>query len=266
MPVVVPSVEQETVLSVAMELRLKQLGFERVSALAWGDRLRVGDIEIIALPFYGEQPAADDVLHPEVRNAGNTYVLRTPARTCAFVADAGRDPGGDVNDVGRDWVGREGPIDVLFSGYRAWDLYPAQLLFSSVSRFLLFVPPALWGTRQRLMNGVDDALDLAERWGARYLVPYADGGAPWYWDTGLGPRLDGTGQENATFDPFPERVVEAAARRGQTATGSFIPSPVHVLLVRPGESLTFAEDVPGVVRAPGHVWPYGEIEPTASGT
>ena len=256
--VIVPALERETVLSVDMALRLQQLGFERVTAMKWGDRLRVGDVDIAALPFHGEQPAEHEVLHPEVRNAGNTYVVRTPTLSCAFVADSGRDPSGDVKDVARDWVAREGSVDFVFSGYRGWELYPAQLLFSSVSRFLLFVPPSLWGTRQRLMNNIDDAIDVAEGWGARYLVPYADGGAPWYWDIGLGPVLDGTGRENVTFDPFPERVVEAAAQRGQTHSGTFIRSPVEVLLLRPGESLTFANAAPRAVRSAGHEWPYGD--------
>jgi L-ascorbate metabolism protein UlaG (beta-lactamase superfamily) len=254
--VIVPSLERETVLSVDLAGRLRQLGFDRVTALGWGERLRVGDIEIAALPFRGEQPAEHDVLHPEVRNAGNTYVVRTPTTSCAFVADSGRDPSGDVKDVARRWAGREGPIDIVFSGYRGWQLYPFQLLFSSVSRFLLFVPPALWGTRQQLMNSVDDAIDVAESFGARYLVPYADGGAPWYWDLGLGPRLDGRGLENTTFDPFPERVVEAATRRGQTPTGSTIASPVEVVLLRPGESLSRTNDDFRVARTPGHEWPY----------
>ena len=86
-------------LSVDMALRLQQLGFERVTAMKWGDRLRVGDVDIAALPFHGEQPAEHEVLHPEVRNAGNTYVVRTPTLSCAFVADSGRDPSGDVKDV-----------------------------------------------------------------------------------------------------------------------------------------------------------------------
>jgi L-ascorbate metabolism protein UlaG (beta-lactamase superfamily) len=254
---IVPYMERETVLSVDMEQRVRQLGFERVTSLKWGDRLQVGDIEVAALPFYGEQPAEDDVLHPEVRNAGNTYVLRTPTLSAAFVADSGRDPSGDVKDVAREWRTREGPVDLVFSGYRGWYLYPAQLLFSSVSRFLLFVPPELWGTRQQLMTGVDDAIDLAERWGARYLVPYADGGAPWFWDIGLGARLDGTAHENPTFDPFPERVVEAARRRGESGNAGLLRSPVDVLLLRPGDSMTLVGDMPQVIRSPGHEWPYG---------
>jgi len=254
--VVVPAIERETVLSVAMADRLRALGFTRVTPLPWGERLRIGDIEVAALPFYGEQPAEHEVLHPEIRNEGNCYVVRTPSLSCAFVADSGRDPSGDVKEVATEWLRREGPVDVVFSGYRGWYLYPAQLLFSSVSRFLLFVPPALWGTRQQLMNGVDDALDLAERWGARWLVPYADGGAPWFWDMGLGPRLDGDGQENTLFDPFPERVVEAAGRRGRAPTGPLIHSPVEVLLLRPGDGLDFTGGTPCVVRTPGHEWPY----------
>ena len=75
--------------------------------------------------------------------------------------------------------------------------------------------------------------------------------------------LDGTGHENITFDPFPERVIEAAAQRGQAHSGTFIRSPVEVLLLRPGESLTFTNAAPRVVRAAGHEWPYGD---TATGS
>ena len=254
--IIVPAVERETLLSVDMVRRVTELGFESVTPLVWGEWVRVGDIEIAALPFYGEQPAEDDVMHPEIRNAGNTYVVRTPSVSAAFVADSGRDPSGDVRAVARDWRAREGPVDFVFSGYRGWTIYPAQLLFSSVSRYLFFVPPSLWETRQRLMNGVDEAIDVAEHWGARFLVPYADGGAPWYWEAGLGPRLDGTGQENTTFDPFPERVLEAAQRRGQTGSGSVVSSPVEVLLLRPGDSVTLDADGRRVDRTPGHEWPY----------
>ena len=103
---------------------------------------------------------------------------------------------------------------LVFSGYRGWQLYPFQLLFSSVSRFLLFVPPSLWSTRQQLMNSVDDAIDVAEGWGARYLVPYADGGAPWYWDIGLGPRLDGLVQRLCEVNVVRRRQRRGCGRRG----------------------------------------------------
>jgi L-ascorbate metabolism protein UlaG (beta-lactamase superfamily) len=233
----VPEVARETILSVAMAARLRQLGFTRVIELRWGDHAAVGDIEVHALPFLGEQPTDGKVLHPEVRNAGNVYVVRTPDLSVAMLADSGRDALGDVKDVALLTQERLGPVDVVFSGYRGWHAYPVQHLFSSVARYFLFVPPALWGSRMQLMNDIDDALDVAERWGSRLLVPYADGGAPWFWERGLGPRLDHDRHEIAGVDPFPERVAEAARHRIQAPDGQWLSAPLDVVVLRPNESL-----------------------------
>jgi glyoxylase-like metal-dependent hydrolase (beta-lactamase superfamily II) len=254
--VVVPDSGPETLLCGGIAARARELGFTDVTALPWGGILRLGDVVVHALPFYGEQPTDGAVLHPDVRNAGNTYVVTTARFSAAFVSDCGRDASGDIRDVAADWRRSQGPVDVVFSGYRGWLTYPVQLLFSSVASYLLLVPRDLWRARCRLMNTVDDALDLAERWGARYLVPYADGGAPWHWGIGLGPRLDGGGVEDGDFDPHPERVRTAGERRVRLRDGSFGPSPVGVVLLRPGESLAGLPDTAKVVRHTGHLWPY----------
>jgi hypothetical protein len=138
-------------------------------------------------------------------------------------------------------------------------MYPAQLLFSSVARFLLFVPPALWSVRQQIMTTADEAIDIAERWGARYLVPYADGGAPWFWQIGLGPNLAaGAVAESVRFDPVPERVLAALAARTEGHDGQPLASQVQALLLRPGDSVQdIAADV-SVLRLPDHTWPYAE--------
>jgi L-ascorbate metabolism protein UlaG (beta-lactamase superfamily) len=253
---VVPRIERETLLAAHLAARAREVGFARVTELGWWQSLRIGEIEVHALPFYGEQPTDSEVLHPEVRNAGNLYLVRTPRFAAAFLVDAGRDGRGDVKQVAAQARERFGPVDVVFSGYRGWLTYPVQHIFSSVARYMLFVPPALWTVRQQIMSTADDALDVAERWGARYLVPYADGGAPWYWRIGLGPRLDEAPSEVAAFDPFPERVVTAARNRTQTPDGRVFGSPVQVLLLRPGDSLVDVPGQPRRLRAPGHAWPY----------
>ena len=178
--------------------------------------------------------------------------MRTPALTVACVADAGRDATGDISRIAAAWRREHGPVDVLFGGYRGWYTYPAQLLLSSVARFFLFLDPATWSSRLQLMNDASDAIDTAERFGARTLVPYSAGGAPWYWERGLGPRAD-TGLERSGFDPLPERVVAAAAARGVDVDGGAVASAVDVLLLRPGDTL---EPSGRVVRAAGHTWPY----------
>ncbi|MHB8577640.1 MAG: MBL fold metallo-hydrolase, partial [Dehalococcoidia bacterium] len=128
--IIVPRVDRETILAIAMERRLRELGFNHISVMDWGQSTLVGDIEVHALPFYGEQATDGDVLHPAIRNAGNTYLVRTPAFSAAFLADSGRDGQGDVRDVAVRTRARLGPVDVVFSGFRGWLTYPAQYLFS----------------------------------------------------------------------------------------------------------------------------------------
>ncbi len=264
-PIFVPEVPRESALSVDMVYRLTELGFTRVRALRWHEEVTLGDFRVVALPFYGEQPTTEEVLPPGVRNAGNTYLVEGGGRRFAFVADAGRDRLGDVRSVATEAFERYGPVDVLFGGYRAWSLYPVQYALTSVPQFLVFTPPALWGTRQKIMNDAHALLDTAERWHARHVVPYADGGAPWYWRLGLGPRLDGTpGQTSAHFDPYPEAVLRAAAARSSDGPQA-IASAVTALLLRPGESLDFdAEGAASVLRNEGHVWPYADRSAAAT--
>jgi L-ascorbate metabolism protein UlaG (beta-lactamase superfamily) len=249
----VPAVEPESLLSVDMAYRLAELGFTDIRRLRWDDAAQIGSITVRAMPFYGEQPSDGPRLHPEVRNEGCTYHVTATGWSCVLLADSGWDQDGNVKDLAAKYRDEYGPVDVVFSGYRGWATYPPHLLGSSVARYLLFVAPDQWNVLNRLMASIDDAIDVAERWGARYLCPYGDGGAPWYWEQGLGPRLDGMGGENTSFDPFPERVIGAAAARTATVDGRVIPSPVEVMLLRPGQSLD------GIAAQPersGSAWPY----------
>jgi L-ascorbate metabolism protein UlaG (beta-lactamase superfamily) len=249
----VPAVARESLLTIDMAYRLAELGFTDVRPLRWDDTARIGSIMVRAMPFYGEQPSDGPRLHPEVRNEGCTYHVTTSTWKCVLLADSGSDQDGNVKDLATSYRGEYGPVDVVFSGYRGWATYPPQLLGSSVARYLLFVAPDQWRVLNRLMSSVDDAIDVAERWGAHYLCPYGDGGAPWYWQRGLGPQLDGTRSENTSFDPFPERVVHAAAVRSVTVDGRVIPASVEVLLLRPGQGLNNIATRPELI---GRTWPY----------
>jgi L-ascorbate metabolism protein UlaG (beta-lactamase superfamily) len=253
-PVVVPAVERETALAPDLAVRLRQIGCTDVRPRRPGAVERFGDLEVHVLPFTGEQPSDGPRLHEDARNAGNVYVVRGPGLSVACVADAGRDPAGDVRATAAAWRRAHGPVDVLFGGYRGWCTYPAQLLLSSVARFFLFLDPSTWPTRLQLMNDAADAVDTAERFGATTLVPYSAGGAPWYWERGLGPRSD-TGSERPGFDPLPERVAEAAAARAVDVAGAALPSPVRVRVLRPGDTLDGAGRVH---RLAGHAWPWPE--------
>lgn len=247
-PVVVPAVERESLLAPDLERRLIDLGFSDVRPRAWGAIERFGDVEVHVLPFFGEQPTAGRRLHPEVVNAGNTYVVRTPLQSAAFMADAGSDDRGNAIQAAASHRAEVGPVELVFAGYRGWVTTPAELLRSSVGRYLLFVPPESWAEVMTLMNDADGALDTAAAFGASRLVPYADGGAPWFWEIGLGPRLDEHPEERVGFDPFPERVVQRAEGRADV--------PVEVLVLRPGERVAVGGEV---VRSAGHRWPWPPV-------
>lgn len=246
--VVIPAVERESVLAPDLHARLLFLGFTDVRVSAWGSVLRFGDVEVDVLPFFGEQATDGERLHPEIVNAGNTYVVRSTQQHAAFMADAGSDDRGSSAAAAAQHRARHGPLDVVFAGYRGWRTTPAELLRSSVARFFLFVPPDQWPRSMNLMNDAVGALETAAAFGATTLVPYADGGAPWFWQLGLGPRLDESPLEREGFDPFPERVVEAAALMADAPA---------VLVLRPGQRL---EPDGRVQELAGHVWPWPPVD------
>jgi hypothetical protein len=257
-PIYVPFVPRESILAIDMVARLREVGFSHVQALPWGDSVTLGDVVVEALPFYGEQPTTGDVLHADVRNFGNAYRVDSSSGRFALTVDCGADARGNTAQLASRSNAAKGSVDALFAGYRSWALYPIRYLFSSVARYLLFVPEALWTVRQKIMDDANDALDAAERWGARFLVPYADGGAPWYWDRGLGPRLDAPlSQRELHFDPPPEHVREVARARS-AGDESFVASPVQVEVARPGDSLLLEPDRLRSERFERHRWPYAE--------
>lgn len=267
MPIWVPEVARESILAIDMRARLEQLGFTRVRTMRWGEDVVVGDQRVTAVPFYGEQPTAEDVLHPEVRNEGNLYLVEKGQRRILMTADGGDDRAGSLKRVAAELRRDRGAVDVCVGGYRDWSLYPFQYLFTSVARYLLFVPAHLRDVRHRIMYAPHDLVDVAERCGARWVVPYADGGAPWYWERGLGPRLDVAADDEQCFDLPPEAVREAAARRSWSPDGR-IPSQVNALVLRPGETIALppAEDAGGTVQrsaGPHQVWPYSAPQAVA---
>lgn len=221
-PIYLPAVPRESLLAVDMALRLRELGFRRVNPLRWGDSVEVGPFRVVALPFYGEQPTDGVFLHPEARNLGNTYLVEAAGRRFACIADAGDDAAGNTRELAARAAAERGPIDALFGGYRAWRLHPIEFLGTSVARYLLHVPRDQWTRRQQLMNDADDLLDTAIAWRAGRVVPYANGGAPWFARIGLGPH----GDDNPDFDPDLSAVHAAAARR---------PGAPPVRVMAPGE-------------------------------
>ncbi len=244
----VPPVERESLFSTDCALRLRQVGFRHVEALPWRETREVGDLTVGALPFYGEQPTDEEGVHPGLRNIGSTWTVRGPHVNAAFFADSGRDVSGDMETVCK----QTDPVDVLFCGVRGFRLKPIFFGFTTLDAFLVDVPLDALTTPQQLMADGPQARHYASLLGAEKLVPCADGGAPWYWREGMGPKYPGfpgepvTGaspyEENANADPYPERV------KGK-----------NVLLMRPGEELSSVKATPKS-HAPFR-WPFAMLKP-----
>ncbi|MBD2387080.1 MBL fold metallo-hydrolase [Cylindrospermum sp. FACHB-282] len=121
-PIFVPKVPRGSIICEDMEARLKILGFKNVTCVDWNaDPIMVGDIEINILPFYGEQPLVPEYnqpKHPNLRNWGNTYLLRTEYYTSWFLIDAGQDPMGSMFDVAEYVKQKFGKVDYIVSNFQ----------------------------------------------------------------------------------------------------------------------------------------------------
>lgn len=121
-PIIVPKVPRGSITCEDMEARLKGLGFKQVMAVDWyADPITIGDIEIHVLPFYGEQPLVpefNETKHPDLRNWGNTYLLRTPEYSSWFLIDAGTDPMGSMAEVAAYVKQKFGGVDHVLSNFQ----------------------------------------------------------------------------------------------------------------------------------------------------
>ena len=157
-------------------------------------------------------------------------------------------------------MGRRGPVDLLFTGIRGFRIPPLFFAFSTLDPFLVNAPLDDLARPQRLMADPREALSWGRLLGARAVVPCADGGAPWYWREGMGPRYPGypglpvegasTLEENPDADPFPERLEWERAR---------VPHAPKALLLRPGEAVTAHPGGLQRVIHPRFRWPFEDL-------
>ena len=122
-PIFVPKVPRNSLACEDMVSRLKSLGFENVIAVDWySDGIFIGDIEVNVLPFYGEQPVNpqySETKHPDLRNWGNTYLLRTENYSSWFLIDSGDDPLGKTSEVAAYIKDKFGGVDWVLSNFQS---------------------------------------------------------------------------------------------------------------------------------------------------
>jgi L-ascorbate metabolism protein UlaG (beta-lactamase superfamily) len=187
MPIFVPKVPRASIMCEDMAGRLTELGFTNVIAVDWyADPIRVGDIDIHVLPFYGEQPLVPEYntpIHPDLRNWGNTYLLNTDFYKSWLLVDSGQDPMGSMLEVAQHVRQTFGAIDLVISNFQplsynsigtnlsAWGIDIVANLLSNPRIFSVTNKPegayvALLGPK-----GVAELCAIVE---AQACLPYAD--------------------------------------------------------------------------------------------
>ncbi|AFY58616.1 hypothetical protein Riv7116_6267 [Rivularia sp. PCC 7116] len=186
-PIFVPKVPRASIMCEDMAGRLKSLGFTNVIAVDWySEPIRIGDININVLPFYGEQalvPEFDKPKYPELRNWGNTYLIDTEFYKSWLLIDAGQEPNGSMIEVAEYVKNSFGSIDLLISNFQplsynsigtnlsGWGIDIVANLLSNPQIFSVTNKPegayiALLGPK-----GVAEVCNIVN---ASYCFPYAD--------------------------------------------------------------------------------------------
>jgi Beta-lactamase superfamily domain len=186
-PIFVPKIPKTSIICDDMQHRLKSLGFKNVIAVDWySEPLFIGDIEINVLPFYGEQPLLHEHLkHKDLRNWGNTYLLRTEYYTSWFLIDSGNDAMGKMAEVAAYVQKKFGTIDFLLSNLREFCLFsPCYITggsyWLSLSSEQMRNFPSM--KNHCITLGVEGVAEIAQIVNARYFLPYA------HWWNGLGKQ------------------------------------------------------------------------------
>lgn len=232
-PLLVPHVPRPSLLSpIAFGPALERLG-QTGRAVRWGEHVQVGDIRVEALPFYGEQPTR---LAPgpdaDQRNWGNCYRITTPEFSAVLLVDSGQDPEGDMVDVLRDSVRRDGPVDVVLSCMRRFD----SPFFGGLSHYWATLPferlRELFQqyTRGQLPSttaGLEGIAALCDAARARYFLPSANG----FEGVGVPIRDIGWGAGEPAEAPLLARLEEHLRERAV---------PTRVLSWLSGERLVFS--------------------------
>ncbi len=180
-PVLVPRVPRLNLLTpVDFQAALRACG-QKVLAPAWHETVKVGDIEVEVLPFYGEQPASEGPRFREgLRSWGNCYRFDTEDFSCLVLVDTGTDPEGGMVEAVAESCRRKGPVDVVLACQREF-LSP---FFGGLSHYWAALPwsqlRALYqdyreGRLKSATAGPSGAAEVCAVARARHFLAYANG-------------------------------------------------------------------------------------------
>jgi L-ascorbate metabolism protein UlaG (beta-lactamase superfamily) len=162
-PILIPKVRRPSALNPPMVPMLRRFGFTNIREVGLWEPVTVGDIEIVAAPFYGEpdEPGAE-IDH-------YTYVMRTPGLTVYGGVDSYRDKWGDMRPV-LEQVEREYHPDVVF-------LPVSRVVYhfrdGSLNQFCRYVDEDLVPASFQYTAGPEEAAQWSQALSAGLIVPYA---------------------------------------------------------------------------------------------
>ncbi|MGH9202690.1 MAG: MBL fold metallo-hydrolase, partial [Vicinamibacterales bacterium] len=142
---------------------LRWLGFSDIRELDVWDTIKIGDIEMTAVPFHGEQD------EPDAEIDHYTYVFRTQGLSVYGGVDAYRDTYGDMlpalERVRRDTAPDLAFLPISRMTYR-WQ-------YGGVNGFCRYVDTDLLDQSFQYTAGAEQAIQWAQTLGVRRVVPYA---------------------------------------------------------------------------------------------
>ena len=243
-PVIVPSVPRPSLLTPErFSDSLRAIG-QRAIETEWNTTIKIGDIEIDILPFYGEQPTRTAPgAGPDLRSWGNCYRFTTPQFSAVVLVDAGADPDGDMLEVVRQSTAKRGRPDVLLSCCRKFD----SPFFGGLTKYWAVLPFRRLGELYQQYRagelppttaGPEGAAAICEASGAPYFLPYANG------FEGLGQPITDVGwgqnepSENETLDLIRARLVERGSKCAPVAwvpgdRATFLDGKLRIEPIRP---------------------------------
>ena len=172
-PICVPSRRNKKTLYYDYLSLLRELGFTHVTELAHGEVWKIGQLEVVSVPFFGEDPC--DVDLPR-----NCYLIADRGRNTLVHADSG--PTNDGRSALKDQViaklvDRYGPIPLVFASQQQLKEVRSYAAYACLSH------PGKWlevGENGFLTN--EYLTELCHTAQAKQFVSYATGGADWYPD------------------------------------------------------------------------------------
>ncbi len=216
-PIVVPRGDRNILCNADFARSLEDFG-EAPRIGKWDETIRIGDIEIDVLPFYGEQANRHFKLPPTLRNWGNCYRINTPEYSALMLIDSGADPDGDMVEVAARSSAKRGPVDVVLACQRSF-LTPffgglptcwAPFKFDELRELYEM---SRKGELKPTTAGNEGIADICLAAGAKYFLPYANGFA------GIGRPIEDIGWglgEPSEEKSIRELELEIGKRGGAT--------------------------------------------------